>query len=115
MKNLTNIIKILTLSSLMFVQGCDVEYRSGKAVGEYYDYQAYVISAVNDDNIAMSGSKWCDEDIYSPYLEPPSYCEQFPGLECCTWEDNRTDSICEIEWCRWQDECEWEYQEMLCY
>ena len=119
-----NLIKKFTIFALMgtFFVGCgDMELRTGKALQEHYDYQAYVIDAINDDsqnNVNVydgNGDLICHESHESPYLEMPSYCEQFPGLECCTWQDTRENSVCEVEWCRWNNACEWEWQEMICF
>ena len=120
MKNLMKTITILVLlAPAYFMTGCgDLELRSGSAIAEHYSYQKYVVDAINDDSQAkydQNGDLICQNAHITPYAEDPTYCEQFPGIECCTWRDVRATATCEIEWCQWQDSCEWEFQEMNCF
>ncbi len=111
-----NFMVLMTMVALFGTTGCEAEFRAGKALDTHYDYQTMVIEAINDNNkYDENGALYCHERFESPYLEMPSYCEQFPGLECCTWQDTRENSVCEVEWCRWNNQCEWEWQEMICF
>lgn len=95
------IAKIIIMLSLALLVGCEAEWRMGDAVDSHYDYET---AALGLDDVS------CDYDNVV-YLEAPSYCEQWPGMECCVWYDKS----CETEWCRWHDTCSWEWQYTECY
>lgn len=99
-----SIAKLMMLSLALLVS-CEAEWRMGDAVQEHYDYESLAYESQND----VANPTVCE--LYStPYVETPSYCEQWPGLECCTWEDD----MCETQWCLWDDKCTWDWQYTEC-
>lgn len=96
------IAKIIIMMSLALLVGCEAEWRMGDAVDSHYDYETAALNI--DADVA------CEYDRVV-YLEDPTYCDQWPGMECCVWSDD----TCETEWCRWHDTCDWEWQYTECY
>ena len=96
-----HIAKLIIVLGLLLFAGCEAEWRMGNAVQSHYDYET---AALGLDETVCS----YDDVIY---LEAPSYCEQWPGMECCVWYD----ASCETEWCRWHDTCSWDWQYTECY
>ena len=94
---------IIIMMSLALLSGCEAEWRLGDAVQSHYDYESLAYGSQYDAAICI--------DDRSPYVETPSYCEQWPGMECCVWYDK----TCETEWCRWHDSCDWEWQYTECH
>jgi hypothetical protein len=92
------IAKIIIMLSIILLAGCEAEWRIGEdAINAHHGVQ-------------KAGELEICETPMSPFLEAPTYCEQWPGLECCAWRDNQ----CTSEWCRWHDSCEWDWQYTDC-
>tara|TARA_B100000287_G_scaffold101993_1_gene94268 strand:- start:1156 stop:1479 length:324 start_codon:yes stop_codon:yes gene_type:complete len=103
-------IKIVLMLFFAALIGCEAEWRMGNAVEEHYGNEQHTTDALSGQTVDANGNLVCNRE-HSPYLESPSYCDQWPGLECCTWYDE----TCEIEWCRWHDACNWEWERSDCY
>ena len=71
--------------------------------GNFYDYHDVVI---------MDYYLWCEDT--TPYSRLPEFCDEDPYGEwlCCTWDLGLE---CYEEWCVWYDNCEWLYDDFICY